>query len=193
MPPAGVEPARFSARIFKILVATSYTKGACGTSIAHSTGICTVILGKDSCITMFHCENDLLANLIVLSPKVARKRFREYIFKDWDWQCAYCDKQLDECTATIDHIVPKHKGGHNTRSNLAASCTSCNQKKGSSPWKNWYEQTPYYSEEKANQISSWLASAPQVLNSFEQCVSVIGKQPKTHVTVAAQNSSNLAA
>ena len=177
----------------KSVASSNWATWACGTSTAHSTGICTVILGKDSCITMFHCENDLLANLIVLSPKVARKRFREYIFKDWDWQCAYCDKQLDECTATIDHIVPKHKGGHNTRSNLAASCTSCNQKKGSSPWKNWYEQTPYYSEEKANQISSWLASAPQVLNSFEQCVSVIGKQPKTHVTVAAQNSSNLAA
>ena len=44
MPPAGVEPARFSARIFKILVATSYTKGASSTNITHSTGICTVIL-----------------------------------------------------------------------------------------------------------------------------------------------------
>ena len=142
---------------------------------------------------MFHCADDFLANLVVLSPKIARKRFRESIFEDWNWCCAYCDKQLSDRDATIDHIVPKHKGGHNTRSNLACACTSCNQKKGSSPWKNWYEQTPYYSEEKANQISSWLVSAPQVLDSFEQCFNVIGKQSKTCVTVAAQNSSNLAA
>ena len=32
---------------------------------------------------MFHCENDLLANLIVLTPKVARKKFRESIFQEW--------------------------------------------------------------------------------------------------------------
>ena len=161
MPPAGVEPARFSARIFKILVATSYTKGACGTSITHSTGICTVILWKDSCISMFHSENDLLANLIVLSPKVARKRFREYIFKDWGWQCAYCDKQLNECTATIDHIVPKHKGGHNTRSNLAASCASCNRAKGSQHVFEYMSPShQYYSEQRVGKLRTWMEQKP---------------------------------
>ena len=55
---------------------------------------------------MFHTESDLLANLIVLSPKLARKRFRESIFEDWGWKCAYCDRQLNSGTATIDHIVP---------------------------------------------------------------------------------------
>jgi hypothetical protein len=108
---------------------------------------------------MFHCENDLLANLIVLTPKIARKRFRESIFEDWNWCCAYCDKQLSDRDATIDHIVPKHKGGHSTRSNLACSCQSCNQKKGSSAWKNWYEQTPYYSKEKENRICEWLTNS----------------------------------
>jgi hypothetical protein len=80
---------------------------------------------------MFHCENDLLANLIVLTPKIARKRFRESIFEDWNWSCAYCDKQLSDRDATIDHIVPKHKGGHSTRNNLACACTNCNRAKGS--------------------------------------------------------------
>jgi hypothetical protein len=161
MPPAGVEPARFSARIFKILVATSYTKGACGTSIAHSTGICTVVLGKDSCTAMFHCENDLLANLIVLSPKVARKRFRESIFEDWCWQCAYCDKHLNDCTATIDHIIPKHKGGHNTRNNLAASCTSCNRAKGSQHVFEYMSPShQHYSEQRVGKLKKWMEQKP---------------------------------
>ena len=44
---------------------------------------------------MIHCEQDLLANLIELSPKNARHKFRQCIFESWDWKCAYCNKQLD--------------------------------------------------------------------------------------------------
>ena len=121
---------------------------------------------------MFHTENDLLANLIVLSPKLARKRFRESIFEEWNWHCAYCDRQLDNQTATIDHIIPKHKGGHNTRNNLVCSCQPCNQKKGSSAWKNWYEQTSHYSKEKESKIYEWLTNSslniewPQITNQY---------------------------
>ena len=56
---------------------------------------------------MFTCEQDLLKNLIVLSPKNARREFRQRIFEEWNWKCAYCDKHLTTNTATIDHIVPK--------------------------------------------------------------------------------------
>ena len=55
---------------------------------------------------MFTCEQDLLKNLIVLSPKNARREFRQRIFEEWNWKCAYCDKHLTTNTATIDHIVP---------------------------------------------------------------------------------------
>ena len=80
---------------------------------------------------MYHCEQDLLANLIVLSPKNARKEFRNHIFEAWEWKCAYCDKELDDSSATIDHIVPKFKGGHNVKSNMCCCCSSCNRQKGS--------------------------------------------------------------
>ena len=59
---------------------------------------------------MFHTENELLQNLIVTSPKSARKKFRESIFESWGWKCMYCDTELTEQTATIDHIKPKFKG-----------------------------------------------------------------------------------
>ena len=58
---------------------------------------------------MFHCEQDLLVNLIVLSPKDARKKFRNYIFESWNWECAYCGKKLTPDTATIDHILQNTK------------------------------------------------------------------------------------
>jgi 5-methylcytosine-specific restriction endonuclease McrA len=116
---------------------------------------------------MFHSENDLLANLIVLSPKSARKKFRESIFEAWEWKCAYCEKQLCDRTATIDHIVPKHKGGHSTRNNLACCCTSCNKSKASDLPFSWFKQGhPLHSEERESKIRKWLEQKPQTVSLF---------------------------
>lgn len=43
-------------------------------------------------------------------------------------QCNYCGTKDD--VLTIDHILPKSKGGKHTWKNLTASCRSCNSKKG---------------------------------------------------------------
>lgn len=116
---------------------------------------------------MFHSENDLLANLIVLSPKTARKKFRQSIFEAWGWKCAYCEKQLCERTATIDHIIPKHKGGHNTRNNLACCCNSCNKSKASELPFNWFKQGhPLYTEERESKIKKWLEQKPLTVSLF---------------------------
>ena len=122
--------------------------------------------------TMFHCADDFLTNLVVLSPKIARKKFRESIFQDWHWKCAYCDTQLCDRTATVDHIVPKHKGGHSTRNNLAAACQSCNRGKASSPWLEWYQLQKDYSEQRVSKIKGWLEQKPCSLKitSTEQAV-----------------------
>lgn len=52
---------------------------------------------------------------------------RHRILKRDNHSCVYCEskKQL-----TIDHIIPKSKGGGNTWDNLVTCCISCNSKKG---------------------------------------------------------------
>jgi 5-methylcytosine-specific restriction endonuclease McrA len=106
---------------------------------------------------MFHCEQDLLANLVVLTPKLARRKFRQHIFEAWEWKCAYCDKQLSENTATIDHIVPKHKGGQNVRNNMACCCNSCNRSKASTLLADFYNaENPNYSEERLVKLKAWM-------------------------------------
>lgn len=45
--------------------------------------------------------------------------------------CQYCGKHLGKKDFTIDHIIPKSKGGQNTWTNLVASCRKCNFRKGS--------------------------------------------------------------
>ena len=106
---------------------------------------------------MINCEQDLLVNLIELSPRNARRKFRQSIFESWEWKCAYCDKELDTKSATIDHIVPKFKGGHNVKSNMVCSCSKCNRSKGSVLLEDWYNPSnSYYSEERLGKIKHWI-------------------------------------
>ena len=119
---------------------------------------------------MINCEQDLLVNLIELSPRNARRKFRQSIFESWEWKCAYCDKELDTKSATIDHIVPKYKGGHNVKSNMVCSCSKCNRSKGSVLLEDWYNPSnSCYSEERLVKIKHWIEdnSAPIKLVSSD--------------------------
>ena len=125
---------------------------------------------------MINCEQDLLVNLIELSPRNARRKFRQSIFESWKWKCAYCDKDLDVKSATIDHIVPKFKGGHNVKSNMICSCSKCNRSKGSVLLEDWYNPSnSYYSEERLGKIKHWIEdnSAPIKLVSSDKATPYI--------------------
>lgn len=52
---------------------------------------------------------------------------RHRIFRRDGYQCAYCGSTKE---LTIDHIVPRSKGGRNTWTNLVSCCFRCNLKKG---------------------------------------------------------------
>tara|TARA_R110000782_G_scaffold61405_2_gene126491 strand:- start:218 stop:706 length:489 start_codon:yes stop_codon:yes gene_type:complete len=44
-------------------------------------------------------------------------------------RCQYCNKKFLSCEFTLDHIMPKSRGGENTWNNLVACCKKCNQLK----------------------------------------------------------------
>ena len=114
---------------------------------------------------MINCEQDLLINLIELSPKNARRKFRQSIFEAWDWKCAYCDEKLGSYSATIDHIIPKFKGGHNVKSNMLCSCSKCNRSKGSTSLEDWYNSSNLiYSEERLVKIRHWIEDNSGAIN-----------------------------
>lgn len=41
-------------------------------------------------------------------------------------RCGYCDARA----STVDHIIPRSRGGRNTWRNTVAACGPCNQRKG---------------------------------------------------------------
>lgn len=67
------------------------------------------------------------------APKIeVTPRFRKKaLFNRDDWQCQYCGVELDDRSATIDHVVPKMKGGPRSWKNCVTACKKCNMKKGS--------------------------------------------------------------
>lgn len=46
------------------------------------------------------------------------------------YTCAYCGEQKGLKDMTMDHIVPRSKGGQHTWKNVIACCFNCNQRKG---------------------------------------------------------------
>ena len=44
-------------------------------------------------------------------------------------QCAYCGRKLEQEKITVEHIMPKCRGGITGFKNIAAACNNCNNKK----------------------------------------------------------------
>jgi 5-methylcytosine-specific restriction endonuclease McrA len=46
------------------------------------------------------------------------------------YRCQYCGRKGGAFDLTIDHIVPRSRGGRTAAENLCAACLACNQRKG---------------------------------------------------------------
>lgn len=51
---------------------------------------------------------------------------KQAIFGKYSGHCAYCGRPLKMRSMTVDHLVPKSKGGGNSIENLMPSCRNCN-------------------------------------------------------------------
>jgi 5-methylcytosine-specific restriction endonuclease McrA len=56
-----------------------------------------------------------------------RKITRRAVFARDDWTCQYCGARAN---LTVDHVIPRSKGGDSTWENIVASCAPCNRRKG---------------------------------------------------------------
>jgi 5-methylcytosine-specific restriction endonuclease McrA len=55
---------------------------------------------------------------------------RNNIFYRDNFTCQYCEKTQNSDNLTLDHVIPKSRGGKNTWENLVTACKKCNQRKG---------------------------------------------------------------
>jgi 5-methylcytosine-specific restriction endonuclease McrA len=59
---------------------------------------------------------------------VTRRISRRVLFARDGWQCAYCGTNSNRLT--LDHVVPRSRGGASVWENVVASCAPCNHRKG---------------------------------------------------------------
>ena len=101
---------------------------------------------------MFNCERDPLTLLVELTPRLAKRRYRQSIYEAWNYCCGYCSAPA----TSLDHIVPKFHSGSSYRNNLIPACRTCNQTKASLNMEKWYRMQEFFDEEKLNKIQEWV-------------------------------------
>ncbi len=109
------------------------------TTIGLRRAVCLVLGGKadvvhhDSGGAVLHSTS-----LSVIAPSVIRLRryvrvphrsrvplTRAALMRRDNYLCAYCGTKAD----TIDHVIPRSRGGSHTWENCVASCNKCNHRK----------------------------------------------------------------
>ena len=98
-----------------------------------------------------------LFNLETTSSNEAKRMWRKHIREKWKYKCAYCGSGKE---LTIDHVVPRSKGGTDFTKNVVCCCHSCNQSKSHTPWEEWYFSQDFFSLEKYNKIIEWMKPDP---------------------------------
>ena len=65
---------------------------------------------------------------MIKRPRPRVRLTRREIFMRDHHACQYCGIRTRDLT--LDHVVPRHRGGRHTWDNLVSACRSCNHRKG---------------------------------------------------------------
>jgi 5-methylcytosine-specific restriction endonuclease McrA len=69
-----------------------------------------------------------LVTYVRVPRAVQRKISRRALFARDGWRCVYCGTSTGRLT--LDHVVPRSRGGESSWENVVTSCAPCNLRKG---------------------------------------------------------------
>ncbi len=87
-----------------------------------------------------------------LCPKLGDRRWRKSIHSFTSQRCIYCGKNSE----SIDHVIPRSKGGLSITENCVPACLSCNGNKSDVEAFYWYRRQSFYDPRRAMAIRSWI-------------------------------------
>ena len=90
--------------------------------------------GRANIVSSFKVDGYMIPSVVVLHSYIRKFPFRlscnrKNVFWRDNFQCQYCGKTFKFDELTMDHVVPKSKGGTKTWENIVTSCSECNSKK----------------------------------------------------------------
>jgi 5-methylcytosine-specific restriction endonuclease McrA len=65
---------------------------------------------------------------LIRRPRPKARLCRKEVFVRDGYTCQYCGARGRDLT--LDHVIPRHKGGRHTWENLVTACRACNHRKG---------------------------------------------------------------
>lgn len=74
------------------------------------------------------CPSVIRLSYQVRRPRPVVKLTKQEVFRRDEYTCQYCGKHL--LRPTLDHVMPRHRGGPHTWDNLVTACPACNHRKG---------------------------------------------------------------
>lgn len=87
-----------------------------------------------------------------LCPKLRIRRWRQSLHDHTQHTCIYCGKPSE----SIDHVLPRARGGLSVTENCVPSCLACNGDKSDADAFQWYRSQPFYDPRRAMAIRAWM-------------------------------------
>ncbi len=76
---------------------------------------------------VFHLPSVIRMIYLIKRPRPKMRLSRREIFQRDRYTCQYCGRQTRDLT--LDHILPRHRGGRHDWVNLTSACKTCNHRK----------------------------------------------------------------
>ena len=87
-----------------------------------------------------------------LCPKLRDRRWRKSLHEFTSKRCIYCGKHSE----SIDHVIPRSKGGLSITENCVPACLSCNGNKTDNDAFDWYRKQRFYDPRRSMAIRAWI-------------------------------------
>jgi CRISPR/Cas system Type II protein with McrA/HNH and RuvC-like nuclease domain len=105
-----------------------------------------------------------MSNLTTLEEHDLKKQIRlhkQHRKKLFGGRCCYCGSDPDSDYSrekpnylTLDHFIPRHRGGRHSFDNLVPACLQCNSDKGCELPDDWFVRQSFFSLEQWRRILS---------------------------------------
>ena len=86
-----------------------------------------------------------------LCPKLRNRRWRKSLHEFTSNSCIYCGKTSE----SIDHVLPRSRGGLSITANCVPACLSCNGNKTDNDAFEWYRKQRFYDPRRSMAIRAW--------------------------------------
>tara|TARA_B100000700_G_C14918577_1_gene795921 strand:- start:264 stop:659 length:396 start_codon:yes stop_codon:yes gene_type:complete len=85
-------------------------------------------------------------------PKLRDRQWRQSLHSFTAKSCIYCG----ETSESIDHILPRSRGGLSITENCVPACLACNGNKSDQEIFEWYRRKRFYDPRRAMAIRAWI-------------------------------------